>query len=80
MRAHECDGHMREFLPEEMDWLLTIETESRAAMATISAQETMPGQASSTSDLISSITLNPLTELLFGPAVFSPLNVGVIRV
>ena len=57
--------------------VLTIETESRAAMARISAQETMPGQAPSTLDLISSITLNPLTELAFGRAVFSPVNVDV---
>lgn len=57
--------------------LLTITVESRAATATISAQETMPGQTCSTLALISFITLNPLTELLFGPAVCSPLNEGV---
>lgn len=36
---------------------LTITTESRAAMYTISAQETTPGHAASNLDLISSITL-----------------------
>lgn len=54
--------------------LLTITVESRAAMATISAHETMPGQTFSTWDLILATTLNPLTELLFGPAVCSPVK------
>ena len=48
--------------------------ESRAAIVAISAHDTTPGQAASTLDLISSITLYPLTELLLGPAVFSPLK------
>lgn len=43
-------------------------------MAKISAQETTPGHTFSTFDLILSITPNPLIELLFGPAVFSPVN------
>ena len=54
--------------------LLTITTESREAMAKISAQETTPGQTFSTLALISSTTLNPLTELLLGAAVFSPVK------
>ena len=41
-------------------------------MAKISAQETTPGHAASTLALIASITSKPLTELLLGPAVFSP--------
>lgn len=52
-------------------------TESRAAIATISAQETTPGHTASTFFLILSITLNPLTELLLGPEVFSPVNEDV---
>jgi len=35
---------------------LTILTESRAAMATISAHETIPGQSASTLDLMASMT------------------------
>lgn len=56
---------------------LTVTTESRAVMAKISAQETTPGQTCSTLDLIWSITSNPLTERLLGPAVFSPLKEDV---
>ena len=47
---------------------------SRAARATMSAQETTPGQTSSTLALIWSMTSYPRTELLFGAAVFSPTN------
>jgi len=36
--------------------VLTILTESRAAMAVISAQETIPGQIASTLDLMASMT------------------------
>lgn len=46
-------------------------------MAKISAQDTTPGHNFSTLDLIASITSKPLTELLFGAAVFSPLKVEV---
>ena len=53
---------------------LTMTVESRAAIATISAHETTPGQAFSTLDLISSITLNPLTDPTLGLAVFSPVK------
>lgn len=53
---------------------LTISTESREAMAKISAHETTLGHAASTLDLIASITSKPLTELLFAAAVFSPLK------
>lgn len=49
-------------------------TESLAAMANISAQETTPGQTFSTADLMSSITLNPRAEFRFGTAFFSPVN------
>jgi hypothetical protein len=51
--------------------------ESRAAMTTISAHETIPGQTFSNLDLILATTLYPLTELLFGPAPCSPLKVAV---
>ena len=50
-------------------------TESRAAVAKISAHETTwPLQALSTAALISSTTSNPLIEFKFGSAVFSPMN------
>ncbi|KAH0470498.1 hypothetical protein IEQ34_000221 [Dendrobium chrysotoxum] len=52
-------------------------TESLAVMAKISAQETTPGQAFSTAAFILSITSNPLTDWLFGPAFFSPVKLGV---
>lgn len=52
--------------------ILTKRTESRAAMVRMSAQETTPLHELSTALLIASITSNPLTELLFGKAVFSP--------
>lgn len=58
-------------------YILTRTTLSLAEMASISAQETTAGQTCSTADLIWSITSNPLAELLFGLAVFSPVNVGV---
>uniref|UniRef100_A0A2P2LJ99 Peroxidase n=1 Tax=Rhizophora mucronata TaxID=61149 RepID=A0A2P2LJ99_RHIMU len=51
--------------------------DSRAAMAMISAHDTTPGHTFSTSDFIRSITANPLRELLFGPAVCSPMKVAV---
>lgn len=57
--------------------MLTMTTESLAAIAKISAHETTPGHAFSTVALILSITSNPLIELLLGGAVFSPLKVGV---
>lgn len=53
---------------------LTLTTESRAAMATISAQDTTPGHMASTVVLISSITSNPLKLLLLKGEVFSPTN------
>lgn len=52
-------------------------TESRAAMARMSAHETMPGQAFSTAVFISSITSNPLAEFLLGFAFFSPVKLAV---
>lgn len=45
-------------------------------MARISAQETVSGQIDSRSVLIASITSNPLSELKFGFAVFSPIKFG----
>lgn len=57
---------------------LTMATESRAAMAKISAQDTTgPLHTLSTAALISSTTENPLIELIFGRAVFSPVKFGV---
>jgi hypothetical protein len=56
---------------------LTITTLSLAVIARTSAHETTPGHAASTADFIWSITSNPLTELLFGLAVFSPVKVDV---
>lgn len=53
---------------------LTVTTESRAAMAKISAQETTPGHTLSTWDFMLSITFRPLMEFLLGPAVCSPVN------
>lgn len=52
---------------------LTIETESRAETAKISAHETTPGHAFSTADLMLSTTSNPLAEFRLGTAPFSPL-------
>jgi hypothetical protein len=49
----------------------TRAVESRAARATMSAQETVPGQAASRAALIWSITSNPLREFLFGLDPFS---------
>lgn len=51
-------------------------TASLAATARRSAQETIPGQAASSSSLMSSTTSKPLREFAFGPAVFSPANAG----
>lgn len=48
------------------------ETASRAAKATISAQETTPGQIFSTAALASSMTANPSTPAFPGAAVSSP--------
>lgn len=50
--------------------MLTITTESRAARATISAHETIPGQLASSEALALVITLNPLRDR-FGPALCS---------
>jgi hypothetical protein len=46
-------------------------------MARMSAQETTPGQAFSTADLMASMTSKPLTEPLLGVAVFSPWRLDV---
>ena len=51
---------------------LTMTTESRAAMASISAQDTTPGHSLSIALLISSTTSYPLAELLLEVEIFSP--------
>jgi hypothetical protein len=51
-------------------WSLTSTTESRAASATISAQETTPGHVFSSCVFAASITSYPLTVKL-GPDFFS---------
>ena len=57
---------------------LTMATESRAAIAKISAHDTTgPLQAWLTAALISSTTSKPLIELILGNAVFSPRKKGV---
>lgn len=57
---------------------LTMATESRAAIAKISAHDTTSRlQALVTAALIWSTTSKPLIELIFGNAVFSPMKVGV---
>jgi hypothetical protein len=62
-------GHAR---VEMINKLHTTTTESRAATAKMSAQETTGRpQTLSTSNLIWSITSNPLIEFLLGPAFFS---------
>jgi len=56
----------------------TSETDASDAMARISAQETMPGQALSNAVFMSSTTPKPLTELLFGAASFSLAMVSLL--
>lgn len=56
--------------------VLTATTESRAATARMSAQETVWLHASSSCALMSSTTSNPRSEFLFGCAVFSPVKPG----
>ena len=53
---------------------LTATTESLAATVTMSAHDTTPGHIFFNWDLMVSITSNPLNELLFGKAVFSPVK------
>lgn len=57
--------------------LLTATTESLAATAMISAQETIFGHETSSWDFMVSITSKPLKEPAFGPAVFSPVKLDV---
>lgn len=57
--------------------ILTSTTESRAATATISAQEIIPGHNFSIWDLIVSITSKPLSEFVLGFADFSPVKSDV---
>ena len=56
---------------------LTATTESLAATVTMSAHDTTPGHIFSNWDLMVSITSNPISELLFGKAVFSPVKFAV---
>ena len=42
----------------------------------MSAQETVPGQAASTWDLMASMTSKPRRELALGAAFFSPVSVA----
>jgi hypothetical protein len=58
-------------------FIQTNTTDCSAAMARMSAQETVPLHALSTADLILSTTSKPLRELLLGPAVFSPVKLAV---
>jgi hypothetical protein len=52
---------------------LTMTTDqSRASIASISAQDSTPGHSLSTALLISSTTSNPLAELLLEMEIFSP--------
>lgn len=55
----------------------TVTTESLAAMAKISAQDTTPGHTLSTADLMLSMTLNPRAELWFEAAFCSPVKLDV---
>ena len=63
------------FTSHEGPWTRT--TESRAAMARMSAHETTPGHALSSRDLMASTTSNPRREFRLGRAFFSPVAVGV---
>ena len=65
-----------EFITKDF-FLLTSTTESLAATAKMSAQETFPGHEASTFFLMVSITSNPLSELAFGPAFCSPVKFAV---
>lgn len=60
-----------------MEFVCTRKTESRAAMATMSAHETVSGHISSSCCLILSMTLNPRAEFKLGVAVFSPTKPGL---
>ena len=59
---------------KEGDRILTVATESLAAMAKMSAHDTTPGHTFSTAVFMSSTTSNPLTEFWLGLAVFSPVK------
>lgn len=56
---------------------VTATTESRAATAKISAQDTIPAQEVSRLVLIVSTTSNPLIDPEFVAAVFSPVKFAV---
>ena len=57
--------------------LVTSTTASLAAMASKSAQETVPGHSASSFSLILSTSSNPFSELTFWSACFSPIMVAV---
>ncbi len=50
----------------ERDYICTKATASRAASASISAHETIPGHKASSCDFASSITSNPLKPMFDG--------------
>ena len=58
-------------LPTPITYVRTSSTEISAARARMSAQETTPGQASSSAAFTLSTTGNPRAELLFAGANFS---------
>lgn len=58
---------------------LTLTVASRATRASISAHDTTPGHAHSSSILILSICSNPLKELLFSNADFSVRTFGSVE-
>lgn len=57
--------------------ILTMTTESLAAIAKMSAHDATPGQAFSTAVFILSMTSKPLAEFLFAFEFFSPVKVAV---
>jgi hypothetical protein len=57
--------------------IFTLTTESLAARVRISAHDTTLGHTFSTLALMSSITLDPLAELLLAAAVFSHMKLLV---
>lgn len=57
--------------------MLTKDTAACAAIAKMSAHETVPLQVASTFDLMVSITSKPLIEFALGNAFFSPVKFDV---
>lgn len=65
-------------LTKQINWLFTKITASLAAMANKSAHETIPGHSDSSLFFIRSTMSNPLRELTFNDAPFSPFSVIVL--